>query len=230
MGLDGVELILAIEDSFGIHITDEEANTVSTVGDLQNLVVGKLDGRESKRCLTSAAFYRTRRGIVQALGVDRRQITPSTPLLTLLPEKDRRENWRRIQGAMEFNLPALQHPGSTQLGLIFLGVIPALWAGFHYRLGFGWRVLLFVLGLIAGGLLIKVSPVLATSFPNRDATVGDLAKDVLAANHARVAEAAGGWNQKEVWETLCSLIVRQTGVSREDITPEARIVGDLGID
>jgi hypothetical protein len=56
-GLDGVELILAVEDAFQIHIADEEAGNVSTVGDLHNLVVGKLQGQDSKRCLTSAAFY-----------------------------------------------------------------------------------------------------------------------------------------------------------------------------
>ena len=61
MGLDIVELILAVEDAFQIHIADEEANAASTVGDLYNLVVAKVQGQDSKRCLTSAAFYRTRR-------------------------------------------------------------------------------------------------------------------------------------------------------------------------
>ena len=76
MGLDYVELILAVEDSFQIHIADEEANAVSTVGDLHKLVVAKLQGQDTKRCLTSAAFYRTRRGIVETLAIDRRKIKP----------------------------------------------------------------------------------------------------------------------------------------------------------
>jgi acyl carrier protein len=230
MGLDGVELILAIEDGFQIHITDEEAGAVSTVGDLHNLVVEKLKGEESKRCLTSAAFYRTRRGIVEALGVDRRQIRPSTPLPGLLPQEARRDKWRRIQGAMECKLPALQHSGSTQLTFLSSAVVLALGPGIYYHLGMGWLALLFVFGLIVGGFLIKASPALATEFPNNESTVGDLARDVLAANYARLAEQVGGWSKKETWETLCRLIVHQTGVKREDITPEARIVGDLGID
>jgi acyl carrier protein len=36
MGLDGVELILAVEDAFQIHIANEEAGRVSTVGDLRD--------------------------------------------------------------------------------------------------------------------------------------------------------------------------------------------------
>ena len=42
MGLDIVELILTVESVFQIHIADEEANSLSTVGDLHNLVLGKL--------------------------------------------------------------------------------------------------------------------------------------------------------------------------------------------
>ena len=42
MGLDIVELIVRVEEVFQIHIADQEANSVSTVGDLYNLVLGKL--------------------------------------------------------------------------------------------------------------------------------------------------------------------------------------------
>jgi hypothetical protein len=79
MGLDGVELLLAVEDAFQIHIEDHEAGGVYTVGDLYNLVVTKLQGQDSKRCLTSAAFYRTRRGIMDTLGVDRLDRTTVLP-------------------------------------------------------------------------------------------------------------------------------------------------------
>jgi len=80
MGLDGVELLLAVEDAFHIHLADDEAGSVYTVGDLHNLVISKLQGQDSKRCLTSVAFYRTRRGIIDTLGIDRREVRPATHL------------------------------------------------------------------------------------------------------------------------------------------------------
>ncbi|MFG0259075.1 MAG: phosphopantetheine-binding protein [Phycisphaerales bacterium JB041] len=42
MGLDAVELIMETENAFGIRLTDVEAETVRTVGDLAELVEHKL--------------------------------------------------------------------------------------------------------------------------------------------------------------------------------------------
>ena len=53
---------------------------------------------------------------------------------------------------------------------------------------------------------------------------------MLAANHALLVAEVGGCNKKDVWETLCLFIVEQSGVKREDITPEASFVDDLRMD
>ena len=71
MGLDFVELIIALEDKFKIDIADEEAGSVTTVEDLFVIVASKLEFKSHAvpgPCLTSVAFYRTRRGIVDELG------------------------------------------------------------------------------------------------------------------------------------------------------------------
>jgi hypothetical protein len=43
MGLDGVEIVLRTEELYGIHIEDEEAAAVCTVGDFYKLICAKLD-------------------------------------------------------------------------------------------------------------------------------------------------------------------------------------------
>jgi hypothetical protein len=201
-----------------------------TVGELYELVVSKLQGRQSKRCLTSAAFYRTRRALVETLGLDRRQIKPATPLEVVLPKDTRRDKWLRIQDATRLKLPDLQYTGWSVMTLLAVGVALTLGPGLYWRAGAGMLALLFILGLVAGGFLIKISPQLAVVFPHDEATVGDLARDLLALNHGQLVAAVGSWSRDEVWETLCRVIVIQTGVEREKIRPEAGIVDDLGVD
>lgn len=230
MGLDTVELVLAVEEAFQIHISDEEAGNVSTAGELNALIVSKLRGRTSEQCLTSAAFYRTRRAIIDSLGVSRREVKPSARLDQIFPRRRRREHWRRVQNAMTLDLPALQHPVSLQIGLITTGVTATVGAGIYRGVSVPWVCLLFMTGVVAGGILIRLSPALASAFPNGNVTVGDLAKDVLAVNHARLVKDVGAWNEKDVWTSLCRVIVLQTGVRPEKITPDARLVHDLRID
>lgn len=42
MGLDTVELVVAVEEKFQITISDEEAQDMRTVGDMYQCVMGKL--------------------------------------------------------------------------------------------------------------------------------------------------------------------------------------------
>lgn len=44
---DLIEIVLELEDAFGIEIADEESSTLETVGDVCGLVAGKLAGTEA---------------------------------------------------------------------------------------------------------------------------------------------------------------------------------------
>jgi acyl carrier protein len=46
MGLDTVELVLAIEQEFGISIPDSDAAKLGLLGDMQDYIVGALRRRE----------------------------------------------------------------------------------------------------------------------------------------------------------------------------------------
>jgi acyl carrier protein len=51
MGLDIVELVMAVEEKFGISIDNEEAAKALTVGDLKRLVRAKLDVADAPNLL-----------------------------------------------------------------------------------------------------------------------------------------------------------------------------------
>jgi acyl carrier protein len=89
MGLDIVELIVTVEDVFHIHIADEEANSLSTVGDLHDFILGKL--ADSKRALASTdevvdlerqdTWETLCQIVVKQTGLDRKIVTPESRIL-----------------------------------------------------------------------------------------------------------------------------------------------------
>ena len=91
MGLDGVELVMAVEEEFGIIISDAEVETMITPRDMITRVsesVGAIDKRSSvpvppMHCRSQRAFYRIRRAIQKTADVERRLIRPDTDLSKL---------------------------------------------------------------------------------------------------------------------------------------------------
>lgn len=226
MGLDYVELVLAIEESFQIHIADEEACSISTVGDLHRLILTKLEVQPSATCLTSVAFYRTRKAIMNGLGLPRDRLKPSMALQEILPLQDRRVRWRRIQDATGLLIPDLQQPAWVLVGFLLsalaLSAIPVV----KGTLSFGWMLPIWIL---TSAILLRFRG-FAVDFPNRSITIGDLARNVLARNYGQLLAEKGGGSEQDSWESLCRILIEQTGVSRAQITPQAQIVRDLGID
>lgn len=230
MGLDGVELILAAEESFGIEISDEEAGRVETAGDLCELVRGKVRKRQERVCLTSAAFYRVRRGLTAVLGVERRSIRPGSVLEELLPRSERRQLWRELAERARLRLPDLQMNGWFVLGALLLGPLGAGGAALAFGRNAEWALLAGMSGFAGSLVSLRLMVPYAVGLPREVVTVGDLARVVLATNYEVVAREAGGLHPAETWDAVRMLIHVQTGASPARITPEARLVDDLGID
>jgi acyl carrier protein len=68
MGLDTVELIMAVEEDFGIEIENRDAEKVVTVGDLHQLVCEKLCERGSP-VIEQELYAQLRDLICEQLGV-----------------------------------------------------------------------------------------------------------------------------------------------------------------
>lgn len=228
MGLDSVELVMSVEDAFQISITEEDASKIRTVGEFYDVVLSKLaikginDEESSRRCLTSAAFSRVRRAMVQVLHIDRRKITPKTELRDLLPRPKRRENWDLIKQAINLKIPKLSPNLSVLLIKFAILMAVGIASGLLQYLGI-WG--LTIASLIAALVMTRFMPALHTSLPA--STVGALAEQVYLANVKQLSEESGGLNEREVWDALKKIIISQLGVKPEEVTPEARFIEDL---
>jgi len=110
MGLQGIELVMEVEDRFGIKVSNAEASSMYSMGDLLNLVLVKL-GRPVVRGTAADDYDTCLRRLTSALsetvpGFDH-PIRPETRMDALLPPKRRRATWKRLERAVGLRLPVL---------------------------------------------------------------------------------------------------------------------------
>ena len=141
MGLDTVELVMEVEETFGIEIPIEAAQEIVTVGDLFEFVKSQTELAPAGTCLTAATFYDLRKGL-HLSGIDQR-FGPSTRLDEILPCDDRRSFWARLAEDTELRLPKLVRPswavytsvGATLLVSLVISRIVAdqIFSGYMFR-------------------------------------------------------------------------------------------------
>jgi acyl carrier protein len=109
MGLDSVELVIRIEDTFGIQIPDRDAWELTTPRKVTDYILTRVKETDDPLpCLSQKAFYLLRRQFTQQLLLPRRQFTLDATLIEILPEERRDEVWKTIGSSLRIKKwPAL---------------------------------------------------------------------------------------------------------------------------
>jgi acyl carrier protein len=233
MGLDGAEILIAVEERFGVRISDAEGLTCVTVGALYCLVISKL-GQSSQMAgdpsgLPSAAVRdRLRPLLLPTIDRPDKLIQPEAKLEALLPASRRRAIWRKITKETGWELPALE----LSRGAFWLTVATPITAWIAL-VAWSGSELVALLGLVAVAplaLILRVaSRPWARSFPMRLTTFEDLVDTIIAWNHEQLVTQDARWNHATAWLTLRGIISKQLGVAPNRITPDAAFVADLGM-
>lgn len=127
MGLDIVEIVLTVEERFGILMPDSDMPQIETVGEFYTYILNALARQNTEQvCLTSATFYQLRRGLVE-LGIARTEIRPTTSLTALLPARTRRIKWKKLGQRTGKRLPVLTTPLEVKVVIAATGVAMAAW-------------------------------------------------------------------------------------------------------
>ena len=77
MGLDAVELVMAIEEEFGIQIPDSEAEKMQRVGDVFKFVVKRVHEQTASQIDEGIIWTRLKDIIVAQLAVRPEEVTPA---------------------------------------------------------------------------------------------------------------------------------------------------------
>ncbi len=226
MGLDSVELVMAVEEQFAIEIADADAEKVRTPGDLIALVLAKVQTTDWSVCLSRRAFYAIRRVLMKEFGVKRAEIAPTALLEAFVPRVGRQEAWQQIRVALQAERwPPLERPGAVQSGLACLFVcvafVPLLWS---WSL---WITIPLASAVLAAAMALTRP--LCVEFRAKHATVGQLVKFVVGAAPKLFEPQGREFSRAEIVEGIRRITIDQLGLKPEQYGEDARFVEDLGL-
>ena len=99
MGLEGLELVLATEETFAIAIPDAVASEIQTPADLIEFIATNIPLATSQECLTQQLFHRLRRGFRGQLPSMTERFDLDTEIAGILHKNQWDDAWLTIRAA-----------------------------------------------------------------------------------------------------------------------------------
>ena len=234
MGLDAVELVLEIEEEFGIKIPDEDGEQIETIGQLHQYVLRRLGIDQEPRvvpgipCANAVVFHKLRRSLIETFGIARKEIKPSVAFSELLPIDRRRQDWIRLRQALHVPLPNLIRPQFLQ-ALLYLAWFGALVSTIAVVSGTGDAILPF--SLLGVCLCAQIATIgYAVHVPDAYLTVGTTVRSLLRDHRDRLAPLPDNTAPRTVWDRLRRIISEQFGVPVESLHEDTHFINDLAMD
>jgi len=133
MGMDGVEIVMDVEDHFGISIQDSEAERVRTVGDLVELIHARIITAQREYCPNLPAFLSLRQATRGILADESARLRPRDAVATILRPTQRSALWRQLSDLIGTRPRSLRRPkllrrmlATASIASLLLAVISAL--------------------------------------------------------------------------------------------------------
>ncbi len=227
MGMDYMEVVMDVEEHFGIVIADEEMKPIRTVADLVALIRSRVDGAVLSPCPSLAAFLSLRRLIRDVVGNDRLRLRPSRTVVEELSRAQRKKLWARLPEVLGTPPRPLRYPRPIRWGLFVLFLLSiAVAIGIA---SIDWVMLPLTL-LLALGLTVLL---LSTTSPLRNvpadnmATLGDITR--MIAGRTSITADLDLPNGSAILDELRPIFAEILGIDTAKVVPSARLVEDLGM-
>jgi len=225
MGLDGVELIMAIEEEFKIAVSDAEASESDTVGKVVDLVYARLRHTTEDPCLSQHGFYVVRKSLMEQLGLSRSAIKPDSRLADLIPIDNRHSMFKgfvqELTGEQTVSVTLVRPTGLNRI-IVFL--FPAV----AFALSLVWIPFSFFwIGIIPAFFVLYVGDKLTSPWKTEFHSSCSHVKDLIPFVNTLDSRV---WTKEEVFEKIREISVEILGVKPEQVKLESHWVNDLGVD
>ena len=126
MGLDLVELVIRVEETFGVSIPDRDAAELNTPGKVTDYILSRVEqSHDPLSCLSQRAFYSLRREFIEQFSLERQQFVLDVKFKEILPEERRDEVWKNIGSSLGVKKwPAIS--GTSWLGGFFTPTVQSV--------------------------------------------------------------------------------------------------------
>ena len=225
LGIDGEDFILdivpAIEKSFGIRFEQNDFEHIVTYGELCALVHSKLPSAHAADCTSQQAFYKLR----QALQTGTAVISPSSSLADILPTNrtQRRLAAQCIERVLNMKLNILGMPSLVEnvcIGLLLLSIFSlpvAILIGIITNSAIGFWVCLagFLVSIVGMNIGARLGATI------QFATVGEVVNAMSSRFYRQSRRDPGTINYPELARQLNTLFSQHTGIELAELTPDA---------
>lgn len=217
MGVEYVELVTEIESTFGISISDAEAERCRTPSDVIDLVLSKVGGATEKVCISQRAFHHLRRGLVAVSKVERAQAAVDSRIRSFISASSEQQFWHQLRQllvprAWPTSLPVWM---SASIAILPIG-ITSLLARF-----IPWETALIPAGLITYGAVIFTKSH-RNRIPLHISTVRDLIPYVTTSEGMH-------WAREQVATRVQAIVVEILGLKAGEYAENADFVRELGL-
>lgn len=227
MGLDAVELMMDVEDHFGITLLHDETASIRTVGDLVALVRKRVEAASTGRCFSLPAFLSLRKLVHEIAGDNRMRIRPRDYVVDILTCAQRKMLWRRLPELIGDIPESLRRPKAIRILLVCCTLF--LFAAAFYRASVEWAVL--PLTLFIAIVLVFALGVATTAFQvvptDNMATFGDITRKIVSREACTVNIHLP--DDAAILNELKPIIANLLKVDPSNIVMNARLVEDLGM-
>jgi acyl carrier protein len=219
MGLDGVELVMALEEAFGVELSDDEVYKSETPRIMSDVIFAKLRATDKKICQTQRAFYILRRALMKLLDLKREEVTLDLRFRDFVSKGNHKEFWQQLQSATKARkFPDLARP----IWLTLLLAISSLALLVVFKGLFGF-VPAAVIAIAFGILSAKATRPFRVYIPMKFITVRDLVAPAIASDEVE-------WTRGQVSDLVKKIVLEQLGISETDYAEDASFVDDYAMD
>jgi len=227
MGLDSAELVMNVEDVFGITISDSDASEMCTVGDLVSLCIDRIHAAKTMQCPVLACFLSLRQLVRDIRNDPDFRIGPRDKVEERLNESERQLLWRRLPDLLQTAPRELQRPPWVRrlLVLVVLGFLILLMCLVPWQAS---TLLLIVYATYAFGMILNWLTIGSRILtPDGYGTFGEIAKRIVGLNMA--TNPPDNSDYGSVFSIVRRIIIEQLGVDEDEVVPTARFIEDLGV-